>query len=248
MGRPFYGNDVPRKKSITGESLGFRPQPVRARVQGETEDQYRKYVKGMQGDQARRLATAKGLDTSGMAWDGTQFKDANWEHWWEDPGVVGPAAVMISGGYGMGANGMFGSTVQGLLGGGATAAPTAAGTVGGFSIVPPTVAYGGSAAIPTAATGGGAMGWLGKLGLTVKDLFSGGAEIYDMISDNRSASKAAETQDRYLQMALDFAKSQYADQTKLEKERWDASEARRVPYRAASQDVLREFRNLLGLD
>ena len=92
------------------------------------------------------------------------------------------------------------------------------------------------------------MGWLGKLGLTVKDLFSGGTEIYDMISDNRSASKAAETQDRYLQMALDFAKQQYADTTKREQERWDATEARRVPYRAASQDVLREFRNLLGLD
>ena len=92
------------------------------------------------------------------------------------------------------------------------------------------------------------MSWLGKLGLTVKDLFSGGAEIYDMISDNRAAANAAETQDRYLQMALDFTKQQYADQTKLEKERWDASEARRVPYRAASQDVLREFRNLLGLD
>ena len=92
------------------------------------------------------------------------------------------------------------------------------------------------------------VGWLGKLGLTVKDLFSGGAEIYDMISDNRANAEAAKTNDRYMQMALDFAKSQYADQTKLEKERWDASEARRVPYRAASQDVLREFRNLLGLD
>ena len=34
------------------------------------------------------------------------------------------------------------------------------------------------------------MGWLGKLGLTVKDLFSGGAEIYDMISDNRAAAKS----------------------------------------------------------
>ena len=118
MGRPFFGNDVPRKESITGASLGFRPQPVRARVQGEDEGQYRKYVKGMQGDQARRIATQQGLDTSGMAWDGTQFKDANWEHWWEDPGVVGPIAVMATGGYQMGANGALGSTVQGLLGGG----------------------------------------------------------------------------------------------------------------------------------
>ena len=128
------------------------------------------------------------------------------------------------------------------------AGPAIAGAFGGG---------GGGAVAPavTGAGGGGAGGGGGTVasslfgipGLTARDLFSGGADIFRTIYQANAASAAAAANDDAIKAALEFAKQQYADQTKLEKERWDASEARRVPYRAASQDVLAEFRKLLGI-
>lgn len=156
-----------------------------------------------------------------------------------DAAITGGA--LAAGGYGLGA----------LLGPAAVTAPTAsttAGTVGGFSIAPPTVALGGSAALPTAVgTGGSMAGGLWGTGLTYADLIGGGADWFGKLYSAHAASSAADKNDEALKAALEFAKQQYADTTKREQERWDATEARRVPYRAASQDTLREFRKLLGI-
>lgn len=84
------------KPKVTGEQLGFIPQPVRPRVPGESADQYKGYTQRMQGHQARELAYQQGYDTSGMAWDGKQFNDVNNVHWWQNPAVMGPIIVGAS--------------------------------------------------------------------------------------------------------------------------------------------------------
>src|SRR5258705_97409 len=84
------------KKPLSGSSLGDNPTTdgIRARVQGESESDYKRYIKVMQGEQARSLANAKGLDTSGMAWNGSEFADANNPaHWYTDVTKIGPLAV-----------------------------------------------------------------------------------------------------------------------------------------------------------
>ena len=128
------------------------------------------------------------------------------------------------------------------------AAGSTAGTVGGFSIVPTAATGAGTLAIPTAAaTGGGVASGLWGTGLTLADLISGGANWFDKIYSANVASSAADKNDEAMREALAFAKQQYADLTAKEQARWDATEARRVPYRQASQDTLAEFRKLLGI-
>lgn len=86
---------------------------IRPRAQGETEDEYKRYTKLTQGEQARSAATARGVDTSGQYWDGKQFKamDAGpmkfiGEHPYVGMGLAigGPLALAgIGGGLGAGA-------------------------------------------------------------------------------------------------------------------------------------------------
>jgi len=59
---------------------------------------------------------------------------------------------------------------------------------------------------------------------------------------------ASEAQLQAAKDALDFAKRAYDEQNKKEQERWDANEARRVPYRQASLAALRELRRVLGIE
>lgn len=163
--------------------------------------------------------------------------DTNWDTW----AGIG-AGALIAAPFAVGA-------LSGL--GGPAAGPGAASTstVNGLSIVPTAATGAGTVAIPTAAaTGGGVAGGLWGTGLTIADLINGGANWFDKIYSANAASSAAATNDAAMREALAFAKQQYEDQTKREQARWDATEARRVPYRQASQDVLREFRNLLGLN
>ena len=136
-----------------------------------------------------------------------------------------------------------GPALYGALGGGGGGAASTMPAIGNVNATVDALAAGG------AAGGGGAVatGGLWGTGLSVADLINGGANWFQKLYSANAASSAAAANDEALKAALEFAKQQYADQTKLEKERWDASEARRVPYRAASQDVLSEFRKLLGI-
>jgi hypothetical protein len=144
---------MPNKQPIHGSQIGYTPsmEGIRGRVQGESESEYRRYVQLAQGDRARQLARARGLDTSGMAWDGTKFTDSNADHWYSDPRVLGPIAVGASAGIG---------ALAGASGAGGAAA--AAGPGGLYEAVPAGIAsQGASAGIPLggiAAGGGGGVG------------------------------------------------------------------------------------------
>lgn len=68
-----------KRRNVTATELGYTPsmEGIRGRVQGEDEGQYNRYVQRMQGEQARNLATQRGIDTSGQAWYGDAFKDTD---------------------------------------------------------------------------------------------------------------------------------------------------------------------------
>jgi len=59
---------------------------------------------------------------------------------------------------------------------------------------------------------------------------------------------ASEAQLQAAKDALDFAKRAYDEQNAKEQARWDANEARRVPYRQASLASLKELRRVLGIE
>lgn len=149
---------MPNKPSVSGASLGYTPsmQGIPPRVQGETEEQYRRRVRLLQGEQARALATQRGIDTSGMAWNGSEFYDANADHWYSDPRILGPIAVGTATGLGA------------LLGGPAAAAPAAASAGAGgvipSSSIPVSSLMGGPAAASAGLTAGA--GGAGAAGLT----------------------------------------------------------------------------------
>ncbi len=84
-------------------------------------------------------------------------------------------------------------------------------------------------------------------GFKLGDLLNTGSNIFGNLmqgsANNRAASQAAQAQ----REALDFAKQQYQEQMALDKARWDATEARRAPYREASSQALVSLKRLLGL-
>jgi len=59
---------------------------------------------------------------------------------------------------------------------------------------------------------------------------------------------ASEAQLTAAREALDFAKRAYDEQNAKEQARWEANEARRVPYRQASLASLKELRRVLGIE
>jgi hypothetical protein len=84
-------------------------------------------------------------------------------------------------------------------------------------------------------------------GLTVRDLAGLGLGAYQSYMNNRSANNQTAAQAEADKAALDFAMRSYDEQNAKEQARFEATEARRAPYRRASLDTLAEFRRLLGL-
>ena len=141
-----------------------------ARVAGQTEDEYRNYLRILQGEQQRNAARANGIDTSGQYWDGTQFKDAD----------AGPMKFI-------GEHPYIGAALA--L---APAAPFALAAGG-----PAAVAPAATSAVAPAATGGGSMfggltlGDLIKGGSQLTSLFLGNAGNNKALAANAAAQQAA---------------------------------------------------------
>lgn len=157
---------MPNKPSVSGASLGYTPsmQGMPPRVQGETEEQYRRRVRLLQGEQARALATQRGIDTSGMAWNGSEFYDANADHWYSDPRVLGPIAVAAGPGIGALANPSAVFSLSSAPSAAPAAASAGAGGVIPSSSIPVSSLMGGPAAASSALTAGA--GGAGAAGLT----------------------------------------------------------------------------------
>ena len=85
------------------------------------------------------------------------------------------------------------------------------------------------------------------LGITMKDILDNGLGFLNNFLNRNAQQDQSEARAAADKAALDFAMAAYREQMDREKERWDANEARRVPYRRASADTLAEFRRLLGL-
>ena len=85
------------------------------------------------------------------------------------------------------------------------------------------------------------------LGITMKDILDNGLGFLNQFLNRNAQQDQSEARAAADKAALDFAMAAYREQMDREKERWDANEARRVPYRRASADTLAEFRRLLGL-
>jgi hypothetical protein len=335
----FRVDQKPKKQDITGASLGFTPRPIRPRVAGESPAAYARYKKLAEGEQARQVANARGINTSGMAWDGNKFHDANYTEWYADPalwGHIAPTAMSL------GAS-LFGNAAQtGAQVAGQSAADAASSQVGTVSgvvpgIVEPTVNAGllpatfssplaanvlpgasalapgvASSAVPlvaqsslpnfssgvvenlpgnvasrlpaalaTAGAGAGAAtvanlfgntpstytpdvpeptnnqsqnqdrqnsqktSFQLPFGITLKDLAGLGVGAFNSYMNNNSANNQTAAQAAADKAALDFAMRAYDETAAKEQARFEATEARRAPYRRASLDTLGEFKKLL---
>jgi hypothetical protein len=198
---------MPNKPPISGSQIGYAPSMagIRGRVPGESESEYRRYVQIQQGERARQLARQRGLDTSGMAWDGTQFTDSNADHWYSDPRVLGPIAVGASAGIGA----LAGAPAAA---GGAAALDTSIASGAGASSIPagaavPAAAGGASAAVPLggvtagAAAGGSAWDRIQRA-LTSGDGLTAAAAITAALAGgdgSNAATRASEEQARRMQ-------------------------------------------------
>jgi len=308
-------NGRPIKPDVYVSSLGYRPIAVPHPV-GMSDKDYRDYAQRVQGEEARRVANLRGVDTSGMKWDGEKFVDANEVHRYADPGFWGPVAVTAA------------SLGTGLLPNAATQAPTTASTLAGPgtsaitnspSLAVPTAtqaalnpvanftssivgnlpgagltgaqmaALTASAGVPTVATllnasqadpannqpprtqanGNAADPFSNQppgtvtppnnnnpntnsfnlpWGLTGKDLIGYTGNFVNNWLNRNAAGEYNEARAAADKAALDFAMRAYDEQQQKEQARWDATEQRRVPYRAASVRTLEEFRRLLGIE
>ena len=153
------------KTPIRGNAFGFTPAPV-PRPAGMTDREYRDYVRRMQGDQARSQAAARGLNTGGMFWDGSQFRDADERHWYSDPAVLGPLAVGAGTGLGLlTAPAAAGASGAGLAADGTIPFTTAPGVQAAAlsGTVGPSAALGSMAPAAPASAGGGLSGLLKSL-------------------------------------------------------------------------------------
>lgn len=126
MDKLFGKAEQPTKRPIYGNSLGYVPGTPPPKVPGQSDSSYKDYVKRWHGQQARALANQRGIDTSGMYWDGEKFSDA-------DPNsrlsTIGKtfATGLVTAGVGS----AFSPTVSGLVGPttkGATSVATNLGT------------------------------------------------------------------------------------------------------------------------
>jgi hypothetical protein len=133
-----------------------------------------------------------------------------------------------------------GAALTGAFAPAATAAPVAA----------PALAAPATAAT-TAATTAGTVGTGLWGGLKASDLITGGAGLTQALLQNRAQNQALDAsadatraQSASEAAALDFLKLQYEEQKRLEQARWDANEARRAPYREASQQTLGQLKAL----
>ncbi len=198
-------------------------ETMRGKVAGETDDEFRRYKTLVQGTEARKQATAQGLDTSGQFWTGDRFKpmDSGFEKWMADHWPI-VAGGIIGAPLALGAFGALGA------GGGAGAG-----------------AGGGVSAGAGAGSGAGGAGMLG--GFRLGDLIKGGTDLTSMLLGNLGQNRSLKANETAAREALAFAKQQYDEQNALEQARYNAYESRRGPVRKASSDSLIALKQLIGL-
>lgn len=230
---------------------------ARPRMAGESASDYQRYLQITQGEQARAQATTQGRDTSGMRWDGRRFVDANADHWYSDPRVLGPAAVAAATGVGI------------------LAAPAAAGSVAGASTL--GGAYGAAApAITSQAVSGAAGAGAGMWGQVASAGVQTAGNVYGGKKQSQSANRANATQDRANQAAEQEARLQREEdrrrfeieeannqrqfaaqeeerayrrqQDEYQQQLLREREQRQAPYRQMSAAALGNLGHILGID